>query len=262
MLFWLKKFISFWLMPFNFCMALLVVGWFLTRSPRKARLGRALLTTGLAVLLVFSNKMVSTWIGYSLERAYPPIPELQAGQPPPQRLAICRYVAVLGGGHSDSPGFPATSKLSPSALARLVEAVRILRFLPEAQLIVSGPAVGDNPSHAMVLAQAAVDLGISRDRIRLIDTARDTEDESNEVKKIVGAAPVALVTSAWHMPRAAALFHGAGVNALPCPTDFLFRPAGEFRWTELLWDGDSLARSTWMMRERIGYCWIWLRGRT
>ena len=262
MLFWLKKFLGFWLMPLPFCLTLLVVGLWLTRSAKRARFGRALLIAATALLLLTSNKVVSQWLIGPLETRYPAIPELPAGAPPPPALAACRFVVVLGGGHSDAPGLASTQKLSDSALGRITEGVRLLRVLPTARLVISGPAVGPNPSHATVLAQAAESLGIARDRVIYIDTARDTEDESNAVKKLTGDAPVALVTSAWHMPRAAALFHHAGVNALPCPADFKGKPNADFRWDDLNWDTPSLERSTCAVRERIGYLWIWLRGKT
>ena len=257
----LKKFVSFWLMPLPFCLTLVFAGLWLARSPRRARLGRGLLIAGTVLLLLFSHKTVSVWLMRPLEARYPAMPELRAGQPLPANLAACRFVVVLGGGHGDMPELPATSQLSPSALGRIVEGVRLLRLLPDARLIVSGPVVGDNPSHAAVLARAAEALGIERRRVIQIDSAHDTEEESLATKKIVGDAPFALVTTAWHLPRSMALFRRAGMSPLPCPADFAAKPTPDFRWTDLLWDTGALERSTLAVRERIGYLWIWLRGK-
>jgi uncharacterized SAM-binding protein YcdF (DUF218 family) len=69
------------------------------------------------------------------------------------------------------------------------------------------------------------------------------------------------VTTAWHLPRAAALFRRAGVDLLPCPTDYTARPSPEFYWSDVDWDVASLERSTAAVRERIGYLWVWLRGK-
>jgi uncharacterized SAM-binding protein YcdF (DUF218 family) len=259
--FWLKKFVSFWLMPVPFCLTLLAIGWWLTRGGRRSRAGRGFVTAALLLLVLFSNKVVSNWLVRPLETRYPPIPELAAGQPLPAGLAACRYVVVLGGGHGDAAGRAAVDKLSPSSVARLVEGVRLARALPSAGLIVSGPAVHGNPSHASVLAQAAAGFGIDPSRIQRIDTALDTEDESHAVRALVGDAPVALVTSAAHMPRAAALFQAAGIRALPCPVDFTGDYNPDFRWNGLNWDSDSLGRSTWAVRERLGALWLRLRGK-
>ncbi len=262
MFFWLKKFLAFWVMPMPLCLVLLVVGAWLLRSARRAKLGRVLVTTGVLLLLVFSNKLISAALVRPLENRYPPIPELPANAPLPPALARCRYVVVLGSGNGNTPGRAALSELSQSAHARIGEAVRLLRRLPDAKLVVSGPPEGDHPSHATALARAAISLGIDESRIARIELVRDTEDESLAVQRKLGSEPFALVTSAWHMPRAMALFHAAGLQPLACPADFNAHDDGHFHFTDLLCDTESLERSTWAVRERLGYLWIALRGKT
>src|SRR5205814_3400389 len=107
---------------------------------------------------------------------------------------------------ANTPNRSSLNLLSRSAQARLTEAVRILRHLPDAKLLLSGPAVGKWPSHATMMSRAALSLGLDEKRIELIEQVRDTEDESLAVKNKVGAEPLALVTTAWPMPRAVALF--------------------------------------------------------
>ena len=252
-------------MPLPFCLALLVVGFGLARfSPKRARLGRWLALAGLGLLLLLSNKYVSVWLVHPLEARYAAIPELSASRPLSPQLAACRYVVVLGGGNGNSPGLSATNQLSASALSRVTEAVRLLRVLPDARLIVSGPGDGggNHPTHATMLARAAESLGVESSRILYIDQARDTEDESHAAARIVGPAPFALVTSAWHMPRAVALFRHTGLAPLPCPADFSAHTDDNFSVNDLFPDLPSLERSTWAVRERLGYLWIWLRGKT
>jgi uncharacterized SAM-binding protein YcdF (DUF218 family) len=262
MLFALKKFIAFWAMPLPLCVTLIAAGLLLCLSSRRLRTGRRLAIAGLALLMLFSNHTVSRWLVRPLETRYAAIPELRPGAPLPASLAACRFVVVLGGGNGHSPDVAALAELSPSALARIAEAVRLLRVLPEAKLVVSGPAVRGHPAHATVLARAAESLGIDASRVVLIDRARDTEDEAANVRERLGSARFALVTSAWHMPRAMALFRHAGLAPLPCPADFTSHAEEDegawWRW----WDTSSLERSTWAVHERLGYLWIWLRGKT
>lgn len=259
-MFWLKKSVSFWLMPLPLCLLLLAAGLLLVRSPRRSRMGRAILCCAAALLLLFSNKAVSCLLLGPLEGRYPAVPEMAAGSPAPASIAGCRFVVVLGGGHAEMPGIPATGRLSTSALARIVEATRLLGALPGARLIVSGSGEPGRPTHADVLAQAAESLGIDPARIRLIDTALDTEDESLAVARLVGRSRVALVTSAWHMPRAAALFRRAGVDFAPCPADFVSHRGIALGWTDLASDSESLERSTLAVHEWIGLAWTRLRG--
>jgi uncharacterized SAM-binding protein YcdF (DUF218 family) len=133
--------------------------------------------------------------------------------------------------------------------------------LPEARLLVSGPGEPNRETHATVLERAAVSLGIAASRIDRIEHARDTEDEAAAVRRRAGNEPVVLVTSAWHMPRAAALFASAGVTFVACPTDYTSQDDGDFHWSDLAWDVESIERSTLAIRERVGYVWISLRGK-
>ncbi len=263
MLFWLKKFISYWMMPLPLSVALLVAGTVLLFRPRFVRLGRALVVTGVILLSLLANKAVSRALIRPLETRYAPIPEFVAGTPLPSDLARCRYVYVLGAGNGHTPGLVPTNLLSTAALSRTVEAVRILNALPGATLVVSGPPDGkDRPTHATVLAHAARTLGVPAERILKIDTARDTEDETQAARRIVGDAPIAVVTSAAHLPRAMALARHAGLNAVPCPADYRSHVDNPFSFSDLFWELESLERSTHAIRERIGYLWIWLRGKT
>jgi uncharacterized SAM-binding protein YcdF (DUF218 family) len=259
MFFWLKKVIGYWLMPVPACLALFAIGVVLLWRKR-TRSGRIVLTTVVVLFALLSNKYVSAALIRPLEFRLPPVPELSPTAVPP-KLAACRFVVVLGAGNGFAPGLSALADLSTSARARITEAVRILRVLPDAKLLVSGPAEGKHASHATVLERAAVSLGVDPKRIERIEHARDTEDEANAVRKRVGDAPVALVTSAWHMPRAAGLFAGAGVDALPCPTDYTSYSDGQFHWRDFLWDIESLQRSSFAIRERTGLIWVHLRGK-
>ena len=257
-MFWLKKVVSFWLMPVPLCVALLAVGAALLACRGKA--GRTCLALSALVFLCFSSRAVSVLLLAPLEARFPAIPEAGPDGAAPTAVAGCRYVVVLGGGHADVPSLPAVGQLSTSALARITEAVRLVRLLPDAQLIVSGPGSPGRPSHASILARAAESLGFDPRRILQIDTALDTEDESHEVARRVGSARVALVTSAWHMPRAAALFRKAGVAFVACPSDFVARGGRELHWSDVAWDSESLERSTLALHERLGLLWLRLRG--
>ena len=262
MLFALKKFISYWLMPLPLCLVGLAAGIALIRLGKSPRLGWTMTISALALLMLASNKFVSRSLIRPLETVYPAMPEFVPDQPLAPALISCRHVVVLGGGNGYSPGTAATHLLSNAALARVAEAVRLLRILPEAKLVVSGPPIGTGAAHATVLARAAESLGIDKARIVYIDNARDTEEESRAVFRLVGDAPVALVTSAWHMPRAMALFRNAGVNALACPADYRTHAYDPFGWNDLAWEISALERSSLAVRERLGFAWARLRGKT
>ena len=260
-MFWLKKFFSPFLLPLQFVLVCGVLGAVLLASRRWRRTGRALVTLAVLVLLAASNKWVSGTLITPLESRYPAVGDFQPGEPLPPPLAACRYVVVLGGGHNDGEIRPALSRLSTSARARLTEGLRLLRLLPAAKLVVSGPSENGGPTHARILADSAVSLGVERTRILMIDDARDTEEEAARLRALVGDAPVAVVTSAWHLPRAMALCTVQGLHALPCPTDYLYCTPPRWQWSDFTWDVPSLERSTAAMHERLGLWWSRLRRR-
>ena len=66
MLFWLKKFISFWLMPLQVGLLLVVAGIWLIRRGRRPRLGRTLVFAGAGLVLVLSQSLVSKALTRSL----------------------------------------------------------------------------------------------------------------------------------------------------------------------------------------------------
>ncbi len=262
MLFWLKKVVGFWLMPLPFSLGLIVAGALCWRFTKHRRLGRGLVAGGLLWLGVFSNEGVGTWMVRGLENRFATIPELPAGTPLPDPLARCQFIAVLGGGHNYVPGWAASNELSASALSRIVEAVRLAHRIPGARLVVSGPPDPDGgPAHSRVLADTAVALGVARERITEISSARDTEAEAAALRAISGNAPVALVTSAWHLPRAMALCRRQGLDVLACPADYSARtikikPKDFFRWNV-----GGLERSTKAFYEWIGLGWARLRNK-
>lgn len=258
--FWLKKAVAFWLMPLQASMTLLVVGLWLLLRGRRPRLGRSFVFLGVLILLVCSHRQVGRRLLAPLEQHYPPVPEITVDLPLPTELARSRYIVVLGGGHTDSGSVSAIGQLSPYALGRITEAVRLARLLPHAQIITNGPGEANQPSHAEILARAAQSLGIDKTRFITLDKGRDTFGETTAIRAIVGDAPFALVTSAWHMPRAMSLMRGAGLHPYPCPADFHALPPVRYTLHDWLWGLDGLEKSTWAIYERLGLTWARWRG--
>lgn len=257
-MFWLRKLIGTLLMPLPLSLVLMLAGLALLGSFR--RTGIVLLVVGFIWLAAASNHTLSSRWAASLEGRHPPIPELTQPSDLPPELVRVRWIAVLGAGHSDGGHASATSRLSGSALARLVEAVRLKNQLPDAQLVFFGPGKPGHRTHAEILQIAAVSLGVSKTSTRLEPDVRDTADEVRTLAALANGEPVALVTSAWHLPRAVALAEKQGVNVVPCPADFAFRPDVEADERWWAFDVSSLSRTTKAVHEWLGLAWARLRG--
>lgn len=261
MLFWLKKALTVPFLPLYFALFTGAFGSALLWTKRQ-KLGRALVTASVLSLAAFANKGVALLLLGSLETRYAPIPEARATTNLPPSIAACRTIVVLGGGHSDTVELSRVNQLSPSALSRLAEGVRLAHLMPSAKLIVSGYNGEKTLSHAQILTEAAVSLGIAPDRIIRLDETRDTDDEAQELARRLDQEPFLLVTSAWHLPRSMALCEKAGLRPLPAPADFRQRPGEQNASNPFLsWDLGALETSTKAIHERLGIFWARLRGR-
>ncbi len=261
MLFWLKKILTVPFLPLYFALFSGVLGSALLWTKRQ-KLGRALVTASALSLAIFANKGVASLLIGPLETRYAPIPEARSITHLTAQIAACRTIVVLGGGHTDTTELSRVNQLSPSALGRLAEGVRLAHLIPSAKLIVSGYNGAKTFSHAQILAEAAVSLGIAPERIIRLDNPRDTDDEAQELARRLGPEPFLIVTSAWHMPRSMALCENAGLHPIPAPADFRQRPGDQNTTPPFLsWGLGALEISTKAIHERLGFFWAQLRGR-
>ncbi len=249
-MFWLKKLIGGLAAPLPVGMLLVAIGGYLVWKTQRQKLGRILLAIGIGIPLLASNRGFSEILISQLENQYPP----------QHATTDIRYIAILGGGHADNTNLPWTTQLYESSQARLVEGVRLQRQNPRSVLICLGPQGDRSHSHAEVLAGAARELGVHPMNIEIESEVRDTFDEIQTIKRLAGNDSVALVTSAWHMPRAMGIAQKTGLNAIAAPTDYLspLEHTPAIYW--LQFGAEGLGQSSRACREALGLIWTKLRG--
>jgi uncharacterized SAM-binding protein YcdF (DUF218 family) len=157
-MFFMKKLVSQFLYPLPFSSLILVAGLLLIWSSRHRKLGKSLSVTGLILLFVFSFVPLSDQLIYSLERPFTPL--FTPHRPTLQQEAEIQWIVVLAGGHGTAPHLPATSQLSSTSLARVVEGIRLHRRLPHSKLVFSGGVVEEGVSSGAAMAAAARELGV------------------------------------------------------------------------------------------------------
>ena len=261
MMFTLKKIVSLLLNPVPLALEILIVGLFCLWATRKQRLGKLLVTLGTLFLLFVSSPFISAKILAPLEGRYPAL--LHPQTIPWQRTAgdtSPKWIVVLGGGHVSDPRLPVTSQISPTALGRLIEGVRLYKAIAGSRLLVSGGIVYDPVPEAEVMARIAVLLGVKPQDILLEPDSRDTAEEAKIVGKMIGRGKFILVTSAAHMPRAMALFKKSGLRPIPAPTDYLDRQAQGLSPAIFFPRAASLGQVETAVHEYLGLAWAWLRG--
>lgn len=171
-------------------------------------------------------------------------------------------IVVLGNGvaHPGDAGMPALTRLNDAARARLVEGVRLAGLFPEARLVTTGYGMGlENCADAM--AEAAAELGVDAERILRLPQSVDTGNEAGLVADLAKGRDLVLVTSAAHMPRAAAEFQALNLRVTASPCDYIAPLADDSmaavnraRWRPR---GGSLADSEELWHEYLGLAYQW-----
>lgn len=234
--------------PSGVLLAVAVVGAALRRR------GRALLWTALGL---FALVAIVPLGGFALSR-------LEATFPPMQAPARLDGILVIGGA-LNAPKFDKWpgSGFAP-AIGRLYEAARLAKAYPQARVLDIGgptPLEADRRAEADAAADVLVSLGVPRERIEIERKSRNTYENALFAAAISHPKPGeawALVTSAFHMPRAVGCFRVAGFSVVADPVDY--------RWLDDLkppWElADGLQDLDLAAHEYFGLASYRLMGRT
>ncbi len=241
-----KKIISVLVYPTGAGLLLLFAGLTLLVKRRK-RAGTLFVMVATMMLLIFSMG----WSGFLMLKTL----EDEAGpyiDPSRLKQAGIKYIVVLGGLGIYDELFPPDSWESVNP--RFLEAVRLWHAVPRAMLVMSGgPGSSANSMEAL-----AVRFGIPKDAMIFETTAMDTAGEAHSFARLVGKQPFALVTSAFHMPRALRQFRAAGTNPIKCPCDF--RTTREWPMYQFLVPcGAGLYYSEVALKEYYGRLFYWVK---
>jgi uncharacterized SAM-binding protein YcdF (DUF218 family) len=206
----LHKLLPIFVLPLAWVMVLLGVAlWRKRRWP---------IIAALAVLYVCSTSFVGERLMRSLESSYPPVPVDQVEK--------ADAIVPLGGifGPTAEAGFlPNVGE----AGERLEAGILLWQKKRAPWLIFTGgrhPWARRSEVEGTFSARAAIARGIPADKIVVTREVGNTADEARVVHDIMagrGWKKIILVTSAWHLPRAARQFRNAGVDFIPFPVDYL-----------------------------------------
>ncbi len=100
------------------------------------------------------------------------------------------------------------------------EALRLYNQIADSKIITSGYAGRGSIAEAVKTANILYDLGIPKEDVIVHSSPKDTKEEAIKIKQVLGEKRFILITSAYHMPRALALFKKEGLNPIIVPTDF------------------------------------------
>ena len=269
-MFLLSKLLPLLLLPLG--LALLLLLWAAMRRRR------APLLAALGILWLFGTPLTAEALWRWLERPYqrqsasallrerpcmPPPTAATAGSPArtPSNSPACAGV-VLGTGRHAAPGPSRTSEWTDAdRFFGGLEAYQQLRSSGlRPRLIFTGgwwPTQPLMPPEGETLRQQALSLGLPADSLSTTSRVRNTAEEAQVVARSLPAgSSIVLVTSAFHMPRAARLFERQGLTVIPYPVDF--QASGAWAGNPLadplnfLPSANGLSRSSRALNEAIG----------
>ena len=256
MFLYLSKALPQFVFPPGLVILLLLAALILRR--RRPGLATAAILSGVAILWLSGTQVIAELLMHTLEAQYPEIAVEQA----PTADAI----VVLGGYLHSANRNHAKAELNESA-DRLWMGARLYKAGKAPLVLLSGGAVplfGPTASPESVDARALLEQwGVAREAIEVETQSRTTYENAADSKRILerkGAKRLLLVTSAFHMPRAMAIFRRQGLQATAIPTDY------RSGWTEedtfLRWmpNSEDMNRTCVASREWIGFLVYRLRG--
>ncbi len=244
MFFLLSKLLDVAIDPFWWSLLSTAVGVGLLARGRRRRLSLGLVAFGLGTLFGFALPAISNRLWSSLED----------GVRSTVRPGVTYDAVVLLGGVVSPFGSLRDEPAWNDNIERLL-AVRELLISGRAKVaIVSGGKLGGGlRTEAEYLAAELAALGVPASQVVVENEANNTRENatlSRGLLEKLGAHEVLLVTSAFHMPRAAGCFRAVGLEADVLPVDYRMRDPS--RDPHLAPRAEYLAESTKALREWFG----------
>lgn len=212
-MFLLKKLLAASILPPAGPVLLALFGLWLTGSANRRRriAGRWLAGLSLLSLLILSLPPV----GHALMAPLETRPPATGAQ-----LRRAQAIVVLGGGAYYAVEYGGDT-VGAATLERLRYAARLARATNLPLLVTGGAPFGGKPEAEAMREALAVDFGV---KARWVETgSRDTAENASlsaPLLKAAGIARIALVSHAWHLPRAVPLFEKQGFEVIPAPVAF------------------------------------------
>ena len=246
----ITNFIASFLLPPLSLLLLLALGIILLY--RRNKLAKTLILASFGLLWVASTPYFAEGALHLLEAQATP---LNIGRPNGQPQAADAIVILGGGTCFHAPEYAGQDTIADTALVRLRYGAKLQRETGKPILVTGGKPLGNSVSEAQQMR-----ISLEQD---FHVPVRWTEDESDNtfenayhsfrILQQAGIRRIYLVTHAWHMPRAAAVFRRAGFEVIEAPTAFTTRYRTDL--LTFLPRAESLKDSKIFIHEVIGLLW-------
>jgi len=187
----------------------------LPSTPSRLRWARVGSCASLLTLVLISSPLISSQLIGLLEAVYSAAPA-HANRP-------YDAIVVLGGGVLDSGTLRPSVELTSLSRERTTCGADLYLSGYASTLVVTGgdaSIFGSGPAEAVEMKRWAHRLGVPDEAIMVDGTARNTYENAKATRQLLQNASIVLVSSASHLPRAAALFRKQGFQVTPAPCGF------------------------------------------
>lgn len=222
MFLFLSKLLPLLIYPLGVLLVLLVAMLFVRRRETQ----RVLLVIVLVTLILAGNRWIAASLVRGLEqRFFPPAPDVHADA-----------IVLLGGG-TEVIASPRPLPEINGAGDRVLYAALLYRQGRAPYILATGGRISWNDvpvsTPAEEMASLLEFLGVPEEAVVLEDDSKNTAQNAAFSTPLLlerDARRIFLVTSAMHMPRAAAWFETAGFDVIPAPADYII---SDVEWQSL-----------------------------
>ena len=177
-----------------------------------------------------------------------------------EKTKIADAIVILGGGtYFYPPEYAGNDTIAEATLTRLRYGAKLQRETNKPILVTGGKPSGSRIAEAMLMKSVLEEdfhVPVSWTEQGSDNTFENAVFSFQTLQK-AGIKKIYLVTHAWHMPRAAAIFRKVGFEVVEAPTAFTTR--FEINLLAFLPRAESLQNSKVFVHEIIGLLWYQLK---
>lgn len=177
-------------------------------------IGKMMIAFGIFALYVLSISPVSDALLKPLETFAPPLQD---------RRVKADAIVVMGGGVTDLSWVGQPAVPSSEGVSRLVKGIALYRKLRIPLVLMGGngdPARDATPD-SEAMARVSRNLGIPAKDLIIESKSRNTIEGAAALDRLIRGRRILLVSSAYHLKRATALFRKKGFEVAPVPAVYL-----------------------------------------
>ncbi len=208
---------------------------------------------GASWLVVCSLPVTANWLQQKLESGYPIVAT--------DSLPSAGAIVVLGGALA-SANVPNAYPNLHSSGDRVLTAARLYHAGKAPNILISAgklPWVKLRRTEAYGIQRILLELGVPEEDIIIESGSASTIENATlcyELLQPRGVSKILLVTSAWHMIRAQAVFEKVGFEVIPAATDYESIGTEPYGILDYFPTAGMLERSTRSIKEYVGY-WVY-----